>query len=133
MAIHPDGQEYLTGPHPNARAKALVRHRLGDDRPIEQLTAADAFGGQDGWWTFEPGGYVTADLIVAAGRPRAARHGVSSTRPGGGDTVPVVAPVAAYRAAARLRGDVRRPAEEQRFSGPGRGAPAARSSGSPGP
>jgi hypothetical protein len=52
---------------------------------------------------------------------------------GGGDTVPVVAPVAAYRAAARLRGDVRRPADEQRFSGPGRGAPAARSCGSPGP
>jgi YD repeat-containing protein len=68
MAIHPDGQEYLTAPHPTARAKALVRHRLGDDRPLEQLTAVDAFGDRDGRWAAEPGGYVTGDLIIAAGR-----------------------------------------------------------------
>ena len=63
-AVHPDGQEYLTTPHSNDRLQALARHRFADDRPIERLASAAAFGPSE-WWGHEAG-YLTTELILAA-------------------------------------------------------------------
>jgi hypothetical protein len=63
-AVHPDGQEYLTTPHSNDRLQALARHRFADDRPIERLASAAAFGPSE-WWG-HVAGYLTTELILAA-------------------------------------------------------------------
>jgi len=63
-AVHPDGQEYLTTPHSNDRLQALARHRFADDRPIERLASAAAFGLSE-WWG-HAAGYLTTELILAA-------------------------------------------------------------------
>jgi hypothetical protein len=61
VAVHPDGGEYLTTPHPGD--DTLVRHRFADDRPIEELAAADVLGTEEGWdWS---AGYLTDSLILA--------------------------------------------------------------------
>ena len=62
VAVHPDGDEYLTTPH--SGDGPLVRHRFADDRPIEQLAAADVLGTEEGWdWS---AGYLTDSLILAS-------------------------------------------------------------------
>jgi hypothetical protein len=64
-AVHPDGQEYLTTPHANNdRLQALARHRFADDRPIERLGSAAAFGPSEQWGHLA--GYLTGELILAA-------------------------------------------------------------------
>jgi hypothetical protein len=63
VAVHPDGGEYLTTPHPGS-ADTLVRHRFADDRPIEQLAAADVLGTEEGWDL--SAGYLTDSLILAS-------------------------------------------------------------------
>jgi hypothetical protein len=63
VAVHPDGGEYLTTPHPG-NADTLVRHRFADDRPIEELAAADVLGSGEGWDLHA--GYLTDSLILAS-------------------------------------------------------------------
>jgi hypothetical protein len=63
VAVHPDGDEYLTTPHPGS-ADTLVRHRLADDRPIEELAAADVLRSDEGWDLYA--GYLTDWLILAS-------------------------------------------------------------------
>ena len=62
-AVHPDGDEYLTTPHPSG-ADTLVRHHFADDRPIQQLAAADVLGAYQGWDL--SAGYLTDSLILAS-------------------------------------------------------------------
>jgi hypothetical protein len=63
VAVHANGGEYLTTPH-SGSADALVRHRFADDRPIEELAAADVLGIEEGWdWS---AGYLTDSLILAS-------------------------------------------------------------------
>jgi hypothetical protein len=62
-AVHPDGDEYLTTPHPSGTNK-LTRHYFPDDRPIEELAAADVLGPDEEWDSYA--GYLTDVLILAS-------------------------------------------------------------------
>jgi hypothetical protein len=105
MAVHPGGDEYLTTPH--SGADTLVRHRFADDRPIEELAAAEALG-SDERWDFDAG-YLTDALIVAStfeiGGQDGGRH------------------VLVQRAPMRLLGEVVYPGDEPTgwIAGPGQG------------
>jgi hypothetical protein len=63
IALHPDGDEYLTTPHPGS-ADTLVRHHFADDRPVEALAAADTIGADKGWDL--SAGCLTDTLILAS-------------------------------------------------------------------